>query len=43
MIEYALALPSPDREDTIRAFFQANAMKAPDEEPQPEASAPLKL
>lgn len=24
-IEYALALPSPDREDTIRALFQAGA------------------
>lgn len=44
MIEYALALPSPDRADTIRTIFQANAMQQPDEEPrQPAASAPLKL
>lgn len=42
-IEYALALPSPDREDTIRTIFQANAMEPSDKETQPEASAPLNL
>lgn len=42
-IEYALALPSPDREDTIRAIFQAAANELPDEEPRTDASAPLKL
>lgn len=42
-IEYALALPSPDREDTIRAIFQADAEELPNEEQRTDASAPLKL
>ena len=42
-IEYALALPSPDREDTIRAIFQAAASELPDEQPRTDASGPLQL
>jgi hypothetical protein len=41
--EYALALPSPDREDMVRMIFQAGAMEPPDEPAQSDASAPLKL
>jgi hypothetical protein len=42
-IEYALALPSPDREDMVRMIFQAGALEPPKEPAQSDASAPLKL
>jgi hypothetical protein len=42
-IEYALALPPPDREDMVRMIFQAGATELPDEPAHSDASAPLQL
>lgn len=43
MVEYALALPAPDRADMIRLMFQEAASSPPAVEPPADESAPMTL